>query len=136
MKKTASRPFVSAMSVRMLRSKGLALQLSAESYRQRGYVHPMGDGWRGIHDLSPESPSRDRLIRLFDEVDADAILAGVPHGTPKEVARDIAALHEAGLRTVSILDYSGMAGRDFAARSPDKVRETEDEVVRLIGAAP
>ncbi len=35
---------------------------------------------------------RARLIRFFDEVDVDTILAGVPHGTPKEVARDIAAL--------------------------------------------
>jgi phthiodiolone/phenolphthiodiolone dimycocerosates ketoreductase len=113
--------------------KSLGLQLTAESYRRRGYAHPMGDQWRGIQDLTPESPSRERLLRFFEEVDVDAILAGVPHGTPKEVARDIAALHEAGVRSVSILDYSGMAGRDFAARSARKVRETEDEVVRLVG---
>jgi phthiodiolone/phenolphthiodiolone dimycocerosates ketoreductase len=113
--------------------KSLGLQLTAESYRRRGDTHPMGDDWRGIQDLTPESPSRERLVRFFDEVDVDAILAGVPHGTPKEVARDVAALHEAGARSVSILDYSGMAGRDFAARSAQKVREAEDEVVRLVG---
>jgi len=115
--------------------KSLGLQLTAESYRRRGHVHPMGDQWRGIQDLEPESPSRARLIRYFDEVDVDAILAGVPHGTPKAVAQDIAALHDAGARVVSILDYSGMAGQDFAARSAQKVRETEDEVLRLVGGA-
>ena len=115
--------------------KSLGLQLTAESYRRRGHVHPMGDQWRGIQDLEPESPSRERLIRYFDEVDVDAILAGVPHGTPKAVAQDIAALHDAGARVVSILDYSGMAGQDFAARSAQKVRETEDEVLRLVGGA-
>jgi phthiodiolone/phenolphthiodiolone dimycocerosates ketoreductase len=113
--------------------KSLGLQLTGESYRRRGHAHPMGDQWRGIQDLEPESPSREELLRYFDEVDVDAILAGVPHGTPKDVAHEIAALHEAGARVVSILDYSGMAGQDFAARSAQKVRETEDEVLRLVG---
>ncbi len=113
--------------------KSLALQLTAETLRRRGHIHPMGEGWRGIHDLTPDSPSRERLLRFFDEVDVDAILACVPHGTPREVAGDIVALHEAGARMVSILDYGGMAGQDFAARSAPKVRETEDEVLRLVG---
>jgi len=115
--------------------KSLALQLTAESFQRRGYVHPMGDDWRGMQDLEPEFPSRERLVQFFDDVDADAVLAGVPHGTPKEVARDIAALHDAGVRSVSILDYSGMAGQDFSGRSAQKVRETEDEVLRLVGGA-
>ena len=97
--------------------RSLALQLTAESLRVRGYDHPMGDRWRGIQDIEPGKLSRARLLRLFDEVDADAILSVVPHGTPEEVAREIAALHEAGLRIASILDYSGMAGQEFAARS-------------------
>lgn len=113
--------------------KSLGLQLTAESYRRRGFTHPMGESWRGIQDLEPESPSRDELLRFFDEVDVDAILAGVPHGTPKEVAQAVVALHDAGARMVSILDYSGMAGQDFAAASARKVRETEDEVLRLLG---
>jgi phthiodiolone/phenolphthiodiolone dimycocerosates ketoreductase len=115
--------------------KSLGLQLTAESFRRRGYTHPMGDTWRGMQDLEPAFPSRDRLLQFFDEIDVDAVLAGVPHGTPKEVAQDIAALHEAGVQEVSILDYSGMAGQDFAARSAQKVRETEDEVLRLVGGA-
>lgn len=115
--------------------RSLGLQLTAESYRRRGYRHPMGEGWRGIQDLGPDSPSRERLIHFFSEVDAGAILAAVPHGTPKEVAQEIAALHEAGARIVSILDYSGMAGQEFAARSAEKVHETENEVLRLVGGA-
>jgi phthiodiolone/phenolphthiodiolone dimycocerosates ketoreductase len=116
--------------------KSLGLQLTAESYRRRGRRHPMGDDWQGIQDLEPEFPSRERLIRFFDEVDVDSILASVPHGTPKEVAQDVAALHDVGARVVSILDYSGMAGQEFAVRSAQKVRETEDEILRLMGGAP
>jgi phthiodiolone/phenolphthiodiolone dimycocerosates ketoreductase len=115
--------------------KSLALQFTAESYRRRGFTHPMGDEWRGIHDLGPNSPSRERLTRFFAEVDVDAVLASVPHGTPKEVAQEIASLREVGARVVSILDYSGMAGQEFAARSAAKVRETEDEVLRLAGGS-
>ena len=115
--------------------KSLALQLTAESYRRRGFTHPMGEAWRGIHDLGPDSPSRDQLIRFLADVDVDAILASVPHGTPKQVAQEIATLHEVGLRVVSILDYGSMAGQEFAKASAQKVRQTEDEVVRLVGRA-
>lgn len=120
-----------AEMVRQPLVKSLALQLPAESFTARGFRHPMGDGWRGIQDLEPDKLSRQRLERLFDEVDVDAILSIVPHGTPKEVARDIVALHEAGMEVASILDYSGMAGQAFAARSAAKVREAEDEALRV-----
>jgi phthiodiolone/phenolphthiodiolone dimycocerosates ketoreductase len=115
--------------------KSLGLQLAAESFRRGGFSHPMGDQWRGLQDLEPGFPSRERLLRFLDDVDVDAILAAVPHGTPKEVAQDIACLHEAGLRSVAILDYGGMAGQEFAASSAAKTRATEDEVLRLVGAA-
>jgi phthiodiolone/phenolphthiodiolone dimycocerosates ketoreductase len=113
--------------------KSLALQLSAEAYRRRGYRHPMGERWRGIQDVHPDHPSRERLVQLFDEVDVAAILASVPHGSPEDVAREVAALHEAGARVVSILDYSGMAGQSHAARSAAKVRATEDAILAKLG---
>jgi phthiodiolone/phenolphthiodiolone dimycocerosates ketoreductase len=116
--------------------RSFVLQLTAASLRARGYAHPMGEGWRGIQDVDPRGLTRERLLALFDEVDPAAILASLPHGTPAEVAREVAALHEAGLRVASILDYSGMAGQAFAARSAAKVWETEDEVLRLVGPRP
>jgi phthiodiolone/phenolphthiodiolone dimycocerosates ketoreductase len=116
--------------------KAYALQLTAESLRARGYRHPMGDGWRGIQDIEPEKLTRERLLSFLDAVDVGAILASVPHGTPREVAREIAALHDAGLRIATLLDYGGMAGLEFAARSAAKVRETEDEAQRLINGTP
>jgi phthiodiolone/phenolphthiodiolone dimycocerosates ketoreductase len=114
--------------------KSLALQLTAESFRTRGFKHPMGEQWRGIQDIEPDKLPRERLLQLFDDVNADAILSVVPHGTPTDIAREVAALHEAGLQVASILDYSGMAGREFAARSAEKVHAAEDETLRLLGA--
>jgi phthiodiolone/phenolphthiodiolone dimycocerosates ketoreductase len=116
--------------------KAYALQLTAESFRARGHRHPMGDGWRGIQDIEPDKLTRERLLAFLDSVDVGAILASVPHGTPREVAREIKALHEAGLRVATLLDYGAMAGLRFGARSAAKVRETEDEALRLIDGAP
>ncbi|WP_425004342.1 LLM class flavin-dependent oxidoreductase [Mycolicibacterium sp. S3B2] len=115
--------------------KSLVLQLTADALRAAGYDHPMGQRWRGIQDIDPRALTRDRLLRLVDEVDPAAILSVVPHGTPKQIAEQIAAFGQAGARVVSVLDYSAMAGQDYAAVSPKKVREVEDVLLRLAGSA-
>jgi phthiodiolone/phenolphthiodiolone dimycocerosates ketoreductase len=112
--------------------KAFVLQLTAGSLRARGFRHPMGDHWRGIQDIEPDKLTREKLCAFLESVDVEAILASVPHGTPKEVAREIKALHEAGLRVATLLDYSGMAGLKFGAQSAAKVRETEKETLQLI----
>ena len=114
--------------------KSLVLQLTADALRAAGFDHPMGERWRGIQDIDPRALTRDRLLRLLDEVDPAAILSVVPHGTPKQVAEQIAEFGEAGARVVSVLDYSAMAGQDYAAASPSKVREVEDALLTLTGS--
>ena len=47
----------------------LVLQLTADALRAAGYDHPMGQRWRGIQDIDPRALTRDRLLRLVDEVD-------------------------------------------------------------------
>ena len=39
---------------------------------------------------------------------------------------------DAGAQVPKILDYGGMAGSKFAARSAQKLREAEDELMRLV----
>ena len=38
------------------------------------------------------------------------------------------------MRVPKMLDYGGMAGLKYAAASADKVREAEDELLRLVEA--
>jgi len=116
--------------------KSLVLQLTADALAAAGHRHPMGERWRGIQDIDPRVLTRDRLARLFEETDPAAILAVVPHGTPKEVAEQIADFGAAGARVVSVLDYSGMAGQAYAAASARKVREVEDVLLQLTGSTP
>jgi phthiodiolone/phenolphthiodiolone dimycocerosates ketoreductase len=113
--------------------KSLVLQLPATALNARGFDHPMGNSWRGYQDLNPGMLTRDRVIEMLARVQPEAILSVVPHGTPAQVARRFKAYVEAGLRVPKILDYSGMAGLSYGARSAQKVRETEDELLRLVG---
>jgi phthiodiolone/phenolphthiodiolone dimycocerosates ketoreductase len=69
---------------------------------------------------------------MLDKVNVEAILAVVPHGTPQQIARTLKGFIEAGLQVPKILDYGGMAGLKFAARSAQKVRDAEDELLRLV----
>lgn len=113
--------------------KAFLLQVSAELLSTFGFEHPMGDGWRGYQDIDPAILTRERIVDFLDRVQPESILAVVPHGTPKDVARTIAEFVEAGLRVPKILDYGGMAGLSYAAGSADNVREAEDELMRLCG---
>jgi phthiodiolone/phenolphthiodiolone dimycocerosates ketoreductase len=39
------------------------------------------------------------------------------------------------MRVFKVMDYGGMAGAKYAAKSAEKVRQVEDEVLRLCGGA-
>jgi phthiodiolone/phenolphthiodiolone dimycocerosates ketoreductase len=113
--------------------KAYVLQIPAAVMRAHGYEHPLGEGWRGFHDIDPGVLTRERMIDVLDRVDPQSLLDIVPSGTPQQVAKVLAEYCEAGLRVPKLLDYGGMAGFAYSARSPAKVRETEDELLRLCG---
>ncbi len=111
--------------------KSIVLQISAEELRKFGHSHPMGDAWRGFVDIDPHVLTRERIIKFCAELDTQIVLDLLPHGTPKQVAKVVKSFCDAGLRVPKILDYGGMAGLKFGALSPAKVREAEDELLRL-----
>ena len=113
--------------------KSFLLQVSAELLGSFGFDHPMGEGWRGFHDIDPAVLTRDRIVDFLDRVEPEMILAVVPHGTPKQVAQTVKEYVDAGLRVPKILDYGAMAGLDHAAASADNVRAAEDELIALCG---
>ena len=112
--------------------KAILLQISAATMRDFGYAHPLGEAWRGYQDIDPGVLTRERIVDFLGRVDTESILAVLPHGTPLQVARTIKTYVDAGLRVPKILDYGGMAGLQFSARSAQKVRAAEDELLRLV----
>ena len=113
--------------------KAWVLQVSAATLKEYGFKHPMGEQWRGYQDIDPGTLTRERILAMLDKVDPESILAIIPHGTPKQVAAKIKEFVDAGLRVPKILDYGGMAGLKYGAISAAKVRETEDELMKLCG---
>jgi phthiodiolone/phenolphthiodiolone dimycocerosates ketoreductase len=114
--------------------KAYVLQIPARIMRQHGFEHPLGDEWRGMQDINPEVLPRERIVAMLKKVNVEAILAIVPHGTPQQIARTLKGYMDAGLRVPKILDYGGMAGLKYAARSAQKVKDAEDELLRLLGS--
>ncbi|MFT3966500.1 MAG: LLM class flavin-dependent oxidoreductase [Sphingobium sp.] len=111
--------------------KAIILQISAAELARHGHVHPLGEDWRGFVDLDPALMTRGRFLAFCEQVTPEMILDLIPHGTPRQVARTVKGFCDAGLRVPKILDYGGMAGLEFGARSARKVREAEDELMRL-----
>ena len=113
--------------------KAYVMQIPAEIMRKNGFEHPLGDGWRGYQDINPAVLPRERIVAMLKKVNVDAIRAIVPNGTPGKIASILKGFVEAGMRVPKILDYGSMAGLKYAARSAGKVREAEDELIRLLG---
>jgi phthiodiolone/phenolphthiodiolone dimycocerosates ketoreductase len=113
--------------------KSIILMQTARDLAQFGHKHPMGDDWRGIMDFDPVKLSREKIIAFCAALDTQVIRDMFPVGTPKQVAAAFKGYADAGMRVFKVMDYGGMAGAKFAARSAQKVLEVEDEVVRLCG---
>jgi len=96
----------------------------------------MGENWRGFQAIDPAVLTRERIVEFLDDVHPEMILALVPHGTPKEVAKIVKTYVDAGLRVPKILDYGAMAGLEYAQASAANVRAAEDELVRLCKDPP
>jgi len=113
--------------------KAYLLQMRGDFVRKFGVVHPFGDEWKGIHEFDPRLLTREIIVDFLEQVDAKMVLSVIPNGTPKEMALKMKAYIDAGLRVPNFLDYGGMAGLAFGARSAAKVRAAEDELMRLLG---
>lgn len=115
--------------------KIMVLTVPADNVRAFGHEHPMGPDWRGLMDFNPVNLPREKILKYCDEMDPQIIRDIIPVGTVKQVARKIKALIDAGARLYMVLDYGALAGLKYAAASAGKVRQVEDEVLRLVEGA-
>jgi phthiodiolone/phenolphthiodiolone dimycocerosates ketoreductase len=113
--------------------KSISLMLTSGDLEKFGHKHPMGPSWRGIQDFDPVRLSREKIIEFCNALDTQAIRDIFPVGTPAEVAKFFKGMADAGMRVFKVMDYGGMAGQKYSAKSAEKVRAVEDEVVRLCG---
>jgi phthiodiolone/phenolphthiodiolone dimycocerosates ketoreductase len=112
--------------------KSIILMLNAKDVRQFGYEHPMGPEWHGIMDFDPLVLTREKMIEFCEVLDTRMIRDIFPVGSPKQVAQKIKGFADAGMRVFKLMEYGSMGGIRFSANSAAKVRETEDEILKLV----
>jgi phthiodiolone/phenolphthiodiolone dimycocerosates ketoreductase len=107
--------------------RALGLLLPAGALRDS----PLADG--PFAHLVPTNPEVDALA---DAVDPDALAEVIPHGSPDEIADDLARYVEAGCRHLVLCDMSGVAGRDngLGMRSLDLHTMVRDGVLARTAA--
>jgi phthiodiolone/phenolphthiodiolone dimycocerosates ketoreductase len=112
------------------------LQITGQEMRALGMVHPLGEGWRGYQDNDPAKLTREVITDMIAKVSGEQIRLFTPHGTPLQIAQMLKSYVEAGVRVYRVHDMGGLGGRKFGERTPAKIRATEDELARLLAAAP
>src|SRR5439155_9473195 len=45
--------------------KAYLLQVRGDFLRERGFAHPMGEDWKGIHDINPGALTRERVLEFL-----------------------------------------------------------------------
>jgi phthiodiolone/phenolphthiodiolone dimycocerosates ketoreductase len=111
--------------------KSYVLQIEAANLRSVGFEHPMGPVWKGIHDLDPAKLTRDVVLDMLAKTTPEMLKAWVPHGSPEKVAAYYKQYADAGAKVIKILDYGGMAGLKFGARSAQMTRAAEDALLAM-----
>src|SRR5439155_271280 len=95
----------------------LALTQPAEAFARHGATHPLGEKAFGVRDFIPVRFTRDQILELIDGVPPAVVEAGVLHGTPEEVAEQLAAYARAGLRHVVLWNVTFFGDASLIRRS-------------------
>lgn len=93
-----------------------ALVIGAESWREVGGTHPLGEGFRGVLDFVPTRLGREEVSAAMEKVPWEVLHALFPHGTPDQMVERVRAYERAGLRHV-VFDNITALGKPSKALS-------------------
>ncbi|MGH2561881.1 MAG: LLM class flavin-dependent oxidoreductase [Thermomicrobiales bacterium] len=100
----------------------------AELWRKVGHTHPWGDDFRGITDILPEQHTREELDAAIAKVPTELAGQGLLWGTPEEVAAQIRAYGDVGLRHAVLQIASAAISRKAALYSVRALRTIAKEL--------
>lgn len=80
--------------------KFFGLLAPASIWQERGHQHPLGPDFRGITDWLPEEHSKAFLQEAIAAVPKEIATAGALVGSPKDIAMQLRAYRDAGMRHV------------------------------------
>ncbi len=95
----------------------IALTRPSEAYEAHGVEHPLGAGEFGLTTFLPTRYDRASALRLAEAVPVEVLRGTVIHGTPDDVAAQIAAFVAAGADHVQLTNMTPLADPSLAAAS-------------------
>jgi len=95
----------------------LALTQPAEAFARHGAMHPLGEKAFGVREFIPVRYSRDQILGLIDGVPPAVVETGVLHGTPEDVAEQLAPYARVGLRHVVLWNVTFFGDASLIRRS-------------------
>ncbi len=108
--------------------KNFALLAPASLYESYGAPHPLGTQAYGLLTYIPERLTRERALRAIGDVPDEVAQAVFLHGTPEDIAQEIAELARAGLRHIVLWNVTFFADLTLVRESFALLAE----VVRMI----
>jgi phthiodiolone/phenolphthiodiolone dimycocerosates ketoreductase len=105
-----------------------AVDLPQETYERYGSTSPF-EGGTGFHSFLPSTVTREEAMRIVDHIPAGIVRDHTLSGTPDQIADQIRAYQEVGLRDVVLWNitpfgdpaqsvYSFRALRELVATTP------------------
>ena len=101
-----------------------AVGLSDEAYRRHGASSPF-EGGSGFHSYVPTSVSRQEAERVASHIPPGIVREGTLNGDASQIADQIRAYQEAGLRDIVLWNITAFADPSLARYSFDVLREVK-----------
>ncbi len=97
----------------------IALTLPDETFQANGAEHPLGAGAFGLTTFLPTELDRDAALRLADAVPVPVMRDAALHGTPDEIAAQLARFVDAGARHIQLTNLTPLVAPKMAAQSEE-----------------
>lgn len=104
-----------------------AVDLSPETYARHGSTSPF-EGGTGFHSFVPTKVSRAEAERVISHIAPGIVREGTLHGTPQQIADQIKAYEQAGLRDVVLWNITSFADAELSGYSFKAMRQVKDLV--------
>lgn len=95
-----------------------------EAFSARGAEHPLGAGTFGLTSFNPVGMAREDAIALADAVPNEVVRDTAIHGTPAQVAEQLAEFVAVGAEHVQLTNMTPLAAPSLAAESEALLGET------------
>jgi phthiodiolone/phenolphthiodiolone dimycocerosates ketoreductase len=108
--------------------RALCVAMPPDIYRQMGLDPPLQSEGGGFHDLIPAAIDRAEGLRIIDAIPPKVVRHYAFCGTPEQLAEQIGAYYEAGLRHLIMWNITAFGDPSLAGYSFKALGELRDRL--------